>query len=146
MVIAALAARPRKPNKLSRQVARLAASHQIIKRTQPNSGPKTATIQYFAAPSSEMPGPNRVASISRASRNAGQALSGRNGLREPSGVLGRSGAFSSVVRSFMRRFSVDASRADKLAAAREFASTYPVSDTGCRGQSCIFFEPVLAKK
>src|SRR5438309_7583809 len=121
MVIAALATRPREPNTLSRQVARLAASHQISKRRQPNSGPKTPTIQYFAAPSSEMPGPNRAASISRASRNAGQALSGRNCLREPSGVLGRSGAFSSVVRSFMRRFFVDCSRADKLAAAREFA-------------------------
>src|SRR5207302_8272198 len=36
---------------------------------------------------------------------------------------GRSGAFSSVVRSFMRRSPVDWSRADKLAAAREFAST-----------------------
>src|SRR5258708_40241716 len=101
MVIAALATRPRKPNNLSRQVARLAASHQISKRRQPNIGPKTDTIQYFVAPSSEMPGPNRAASISRASRNAGQALSGRNCLREPSGVLGRSGAFSSVVRSFM---------------------------------------------
>ncbi|MDB6109730.1 MAG: hypothetical protein JWR69_1480, partial [Pedosphaera sp.] len=54
------------------------------------------------APSSEMPGPNRAASIRRASRNAGQALSGRNCLREPSGGLGRSGAFSSVVRSLMR--------------------------------------------
>lgn len=84
--------------------------------------PKTATIQYFAAPSSERPGPNRAASISRASRNPGQALSGRNCLREPSGVLGRFGAFSSVVRSFMRRFSVECSRADKLATAREFAS------------------------
>src|SRR5438105_6063022 len=124
MVIAALATSPRKPNNLSRQVARLAASHQISKRRQPNSGPKTATIQYFAAPSSEMPGPNRVASISRASRNAGQALSGRNVLRESSGALGRSGAFSSVVRSFMRRFSVDCNSADKLAVAREFASTH----------------------
>src|SRR5438445_2404682 len=119
MVLAALATRPRKPNNLSRQVARLAASQQITKRRQPNNGPKTATIQYFAAPSSEMPGPNRVASIRRASRNAGQALSGRNCLREPSGALGRSGAFSSVVRSFMRRFSVECCRADKLAAARE---------------------------
>src|SRR6266568_4416901 len=106
MVIAALATRPRKPNNLSRQVARLAASHQISKRRQPNSGPKTAIIQYFAAPSSEMPGPNRAASIRTASRNAGQALSGRNCLRDPSGVLGRSGAFSSVVRSFMRRSPV----------------------------------------
>src|SRR6267378_3764916 len=123
MAIAALATRPRKPNNLSRQVARLAASHQISKRRQPNSGPKTATIQYLAAPSSEMPGPNRVASIRRATRNAGQALSGRNCLREASGVLGRSGAFSSVVRSFMRRSPVDCNRADKLAAAREFAST-----------------------
>src|SRR6266436_4870013 len=122
MVIAALAIRPRKPNKLSRQVARLAASHQITKRRQPNNGPKTDTIQYFAAPSSEMPGPKRVASIRRATRSAGQALSGRNCLREPSGVLGRSGAFSFVVRSFMRRFSTDCNRADKLAAAREFAS------------------------
>src|SRR5712672_699385 len=100
MVTAALATRPRKPNNLSRQVARLAASHQISKSRQPNNGPKTATIQYFV-PSSEMAGPNRAASIRRASRNAGQALSGRNCLREPSGVLGRSGAFSSVVRSFI---------------------------------------------
>src|SRR5439155_12201255 len=123
MVLAALATRPRKPNNLSRQVARLAASHQISKRRQPNSGPKTATIQYFEAPSSEMPGPNRAASIRRASRNAGQARSGRNRLGEPSGELGRSGAFSPVVRSFMRRFSVDCSSADKLAAAREFVST-----------------------
>ena len=46
----------------------------------------------------------------------------------------------------MRRFSTDCNRADNLAAAREFASTYPVSDGGRRGQSCIFFEPVLAKK
>src|SRR5258706_16351135 len=43
MVIAALATRPRKPNNLSRQVARLAPSHQINKRRQPNNGPKTAT-------------------------------------------------------------------------------------------------------
>src|SRR5438128_2349515 len=102
MAIAPLATRPRKPNNLSRQVARLAASHQISKRRQPNSGPKTATIQYFEDPSSEMPGPNRAASISRASRNAGQALSGPN--LSPSGGPGRSGAFSPVVRSFMRRF------------------------------------------
>ena len=113
-----------KPNNLSRQVARLAASHQISKRRQLNSGPKTATIQYFAAPSSEMPGPNRAASISRASKNAGQALSGRNCLCKPSGGPGRSGAFSSVVRSFMQRFSVDCNRPDKLAAARKFGSTY----------------------
>src|SRR6266542_2967398 len=103
MVIAALATKPRKPNNLSRQVARLAASHQISKRRQPNSGPKTATIQYFAAPSSERPGPNRAPSIGKATRNAGQALIGQNCLRELSEVLGRSGAFSSVVRSFMRR-------------------------------------------
>src|SRR5438477_12775717 len=102
MAIAALAIRPRKPNNLSRQVARLAASHQISKSRQPNSGPKTATIQYFAAPSSKIPGPNRAASITEASRNAGQALSGRNGLREPSGALGRSGVLFSVVRSFMQ--------------------------------------------
>src|SRR5207249_8896812 len=88
MVSAALATRPRKPNNVSRQVARLAASHQISKRRQLNSGPKTATIQYFAAPSSERPGPNRAATIRRASRNAGQALSGRNCLREPSGCWG----------------------------------------------------------
>jgi hypothetical protein len=43
-------------------------------------------------------------------------------LREPPGAPGRSGAFSSVVRSFMRRSLVDCNRADKLAAAREFAS------------------------
>ena len=109
MVIAALATRPRKPNNLSRQVARLAASHQISKSRQANSGPKTATIQYFAAPSSEMPGPNRAASIRRASRNAGQALSGRNCFRESSGALGRSGAFSCVFKSFMRPSPVDCS-------------------------------------
>src|SRR4051794_39106310 len=102
MTMAAPATKPRKPNTLSRQVARLAASHQISKRRQANSGPKTATIQYFAAPSSKKPGPNRAASISKASKTAGQALSGRTCLREPSGELGRSGVLSSVVRSFMR--------------------------------------------
>ena len=143
MVLAALATRPRKPNNLSHQVARLAASHQISKRRQPNSGPKTATIQYFAAPSSEMPGPNRAASIRRPSRNAGQALSGRNCLREPSGVLGRSGAFSSVVRSFMRRSPVDCSRADKLAAAREFASTNAPQSSAFRTCALRLFEHSL---
>src|ERR1043166_3239594 len=101
MAITALAITPRNPNNLSRQVARLAASHQINKKRQPRSGPKTDTIQYFAAPSSKTPGPNRAASIRTGSKNAGHALSGRHCLRELSVVSVRSGAFSFVVRSFM---------------------------------------------
>src|SRR5215213_2235477 len=119
MVMAAVAPRPRKPNTLSRHVARLAASHQITRSRQHKSGPNTDTIQYFAPPPSIMSGPNRAATIRKASRNAGQALSGRNGLRAPSGVLGCSGVFSCVVRSFMRRFPVDGGRTHQLAPARE---------------------------
>src|SRR5436190_19928404 len=117
--MAAVAIRPRKPNTLSRHVARLAASHQITRRRQHNSGPNTDTIQYLAPPPSNMSGPNRAATISKASSIAGHARSGRKCLREPSEVLGRSGAFSFVARSFMRRFPVDVGRADQLAPARE---------------------------
>src|SRR5690242_9659558 len=82
-VIATPAMIPRKPKTRSRQVARLAASHQITRSRQHNSGPKTATIQYFVAPPSETLGPYRAATIRTANTRAGHALSGRNVLPEP---------------------------------------------------------------
>src|SRR6476659_1690330 len=100
MLIVAAAARLRKPNNLARQFARLAASHQTSNNKQHRSGPKTAAIQYLAAPSSKMAGPNRAGSISSANKSAGHALSGRNVLRKPAAAAG-SGTLTDVMGSFI---------------------------------------------
>ena len=68
---------PKNPKTLSRQVALLAASHQIRMSRPHNVGPNTAAIQYFAAPSSNRPGPNRAPSIRATSVTAGQVRNGR---------------------------------------------------------------------
>jgi hypothetical protein len=90
---------PRKPNNRSRQVARLAASHQMSRRRQQRRGPKTEIIQYFAIESAETSGPNLPASMSSANNTAGHALNGRN-----VGVLAESILCSEMACSCSRSF------------------------------------------